>query len=227
MPYNIATFADRNTSRMDAFETRRDRFAHFDAMQNPAINLTFRLEVPDFLPACKAAGRPPFHFFLFALLRAVMQIDHFRYRKFEGQIIKIDRLFPSFAVMDDNNNLNFARFTGTDDLDQFIARSQAAKAEACVPAPLHLPGAVCTPRELKDHVWVTCMPWLELLAIEHPMAQLSEADIPMIAWGKFRQEAGGKLSLPIAVQAHHGFVDGYHIHLLGQEIGKQIGLLMR
>lgn len=212
---------------MDVFETRRDRFAHFDAMQNPAINLGFRLEVPDFLPACKAAGRPPFHFFLFAFLRAVMQVEHFRYRKFEGKVIKIDRLFPSFAVMDDNHNLNFARFEGCDDLDQFIARSVAAKAEACVPAPLHLPGLVCTPRELKDHVWVTCMPWLELLAIEHPMASLSECDIPMVAWGKFRPEPDGRLSLPMSVQAHHGFVDGYHIHLLGQEIGKQIGLLLR
>ncbi len=212
---------------MDVFETRRDRYTHFDAMQNPAINLGFRLEVPDFLPACKAAGRPPFHFFLFALLRAVMQVEHFRYRKFEGGIIKIDRLFPSFAVLDDKQNLNFARFEGCDELDEFIARSVAAKAEACIPGPLRLPGLVCTPRELKDHVWVTCMPWLELLAIEHPMASLGECDIPMVAWGRFRPEPDGRLSLPMSVQAHHGFVDGYHIHLLGQEIGTQIGLLLR
>jgi chloramphenicol O-acetyltransferase type A len=212
---------------MEYFETRRDRFAHFDTMENPAINICFRLEVPNFLPACKAAGRPPFHFFLYALLKAVMQVEPFRYRKFEGQVIKIDRLFPSFAVTDDNNNLNFARFEGCEDLDLFIARSVQAKREACVPAPLHLPSLVCTPREIKDHVWTTCMPWLDLLAIEHPMGQWNDTDIPMIAWGKFRPEPEGKLSLPIAVHAHHGFVDGVHIHLLGQEIGKQIGLLLR
>ena len=212
---------------MQLFETRRDRFAHFDAMENPSINLCFRLDVPNFLPACKAAGRPPFHVFLYALTRAVMQVEHFRYRKFEGKVIKIDRLFPSYAVMDDNNNLNFARFDGCDELDTFIARSKAAKAEACVPGPLRLPGLFCTPREIKDHVWTTCMPWLDLLAIEHPMTRFSDADIPMIAFGKFRPEADGRLSLPIAVHAHHGFVDGYHIHLLGEEIGKQIGLLLR
>lgn len=211
---------------MDTFETRRDRFDHFDAMENPAINLVFRLDLPNFLPHCKANGRPPFHVFLYALTRAVMAIENFRYRKFEGQVIQIERLFPSFAVLDDNNNLNFARFDNSDELDTFIARSVAAKAQACIPGPLHLPGKVCTPRELKDHVWTTCMPWLDLLAIEHPMSSYSEVDIPMIAWGRFRPEPDGRLSLPIAVQAHHGFVDGYHVHLLGQEIGRQLARLI-
>jgi chloramphenicol O-acetyltransferase type A len=32
--------------------------------------------------------------------------------------------------------------------------------------------------------------------------------------------------MPFSVQVHHGFVDGYHIHLLAQEIASEIKSLM-
>ena len=49
------------------------------------------------------------------------------------------------------------------------------------------------------------------------MASLAAPDIPSLAWGRFRAVDGG-LQLPFSVQAHHGFVDGYHIHLLAQQV---------
>ena len=35
-----------------------------------------------------------------------------------------------------------------------------------------------------------------------------------------------RLQLPFSVQAHHGFVDGYHIHRLAQTIGSELTQLM-
>jgi chloramphenicol O-acetyltransferase len=33
---------------------------------------------------------------------------------------------------------------------------------------------------------------------------------------------GDAMTVPFCVQAHHGFVDGYHVHLLLQCLGERI-----
>ena len=80
-------------------------------------------------------------------------------------------------------------------------------------------------REAKDQVFVTCMPWLDFTSIQHPMASLATPDIPSLAWGRFSDGPEG-LQLPFSVQAHHGFVDGYHIHLLAQQIGAELAAII-
>ena len=81
-------------------------------------------------------------------------------------------------------------------------------------------------RDAKDQVFVTCMPWLDFTSIQHPMVSLATPDIPSLAWGKFRDGPEG-LQLPFSVQAHHGFVDGYHIHLLARRIAAELQAIMR
>jgi chloramphenicol O-acetyltransferase len=67
------------------------------------------------------------------------------------------------------------------------------------------------------------MPWLKLSAIEHPIYEHKSYDIPSLAWGRYSApRADGKLSMTMAVQAHHGFIDGYHVHLLAEAIGERI-----
>jgi chloramphenicol O-acetyltransferase len=70
------------------------------------------------------------------------------------------------------------------------------------------------------------MPWLDFTSIQHPMASLATPDIPSLAWGKFRDGPDG-LQLPFSVQAHHGFVDGYHIHQLARQIAVELNDIMR
>jgi chloramphenicol O-acetyltransferase len=55
---------------------------------------------------------------------------------------------------------------------------------------------------------------------------LASNDIPSLAWGRFRDTPNG-LQLPFSVQAHHGFVDGYHIHLLATQIAAELEAIMR
>jgi chloramphenicol O-acetyltransferase type A len=210
---------------MQNFERRRDRFDFFDRMESPAVNLCFRMDLPDFRPWCKAQGLAPFHVLLCAVLRAVLQVENFRYRVLEGEVIAIDRLHPSFTVVNQHFDLNLAQFDWSDDVREFVARSQAAREEASAMLALNLNGGL-SPRAAKERVFVTCMPWLDFTSIQHPMASIATPDIPSLAWGKFRDGPDG-LQLPFSVQAHHGFVDGYHIHQLAQQIGRELEAIMR
>jgi chloramphenicol O-acetyltransferase type A len=211
---------------MDKFEQRRDRFALFDGMDSPSVNLCFPLALPDFRPWCKAQDLAPFHVLLCAVLRAVLKIENFRYRIHDGEVIRIERLIPSFTVKNLNDDLNFATFDWSDDLREFVARGRAAGIEAMGMAGLNQHYAGLSPRDAKDQVFVTCIPWLEFTAIQHPTSRVGRSDIPSLAWGRFKDGPEGKLVLPFSVQAHHGFVDGFHIYTLGQQIGAELAAMM-
>ena len=165
---------------MHNFEKRRDRFDLFDRMESPAVNLCFTLDLPDYRPWCKAQGLPPFHVLLCAVLRAVLKIENFRYRVFEGEVIEIDRLMPSFTVVNHNNDLNFALFDWSDDLREFVARGMAARDQACAMTALNNAYAELSPRAGKDQVFITCIPWLDFTSIQHPIAALASPDIPSL-----------------------------------------------
>lgn len=208
---------------MHNFEKRRDRYNGYTQFANPLINLSFTLTVPDLRPYCKAQQLPPFHVFLYCVLRAVASIDNFMYRELDGEVIRIKDFMASYTVLNSDNNLNFARFDMTDDLALFVERSLAAKKVAEASAELINTSAGLSPLDHKRNVYITCMPWLELTAIEHPIYLHKTADIPALAWGKFGPpQDDGMMRLPLSVQAHHGFADGYHIHLLGEAIKTQL-----
>ena len=211
---------------MQNFERRRDRFDFFDRMESPAVNLCFTLTVPEFRPWCKAQDLAPFHVMLCAVLRAVLKVENFRYRVVDGEVIRIDRLVPSFTVMNQHGDLNFAQFDWTDDVREFVARGQAAREQASSMTELNIKYRTMSPRDAKDQVFVTCMPWLDFTSIQHPMASIAAPDIPSLAWGRFRDGPDG-LQLPFSVQAHHGFVDGWHIHLLGRQIAAELADIIR
>ena len=211
---------------MQTFEQRRDRFALFDRMDSPALNITFTLDLPDLRPWCKEHRLPPFHVMLCAVLRAVLKVEQFRYRVLDGEVIRIDRLIPSFTAVNQNKDLNFALFAWSDDVREFVARSQAAGRAASTMTELNPAYKMMSPREAKDQVFVTCIPWLDFTAIQHPTASLASPDIPSLAWGRFRDAPGGRLQMPFSVQAHHGFVDGYHIHQLSQQVVAELESIM-
>ena len=206
---------------MHDFERRRDRFDLFERMESPAVNLCFTLDVPDFRPWCKAQELAPFHVMLCAVLRAVLKVENFRYRVVDGEVVRIDRLAPSFTVMNQHGDLNFATFDWSDDVREFVARGLAARDTASNMTELNIRYRSLSSREAKEQVFVTCMPWLAFTAIQHPMASLATPDIPSLAWGRFRDGPDG-LQLPFSVQAHHGFVDGWHIHLLGRQVAAEL-----
>lgn len=208
---------------MQNFEKRRDRYNAFASFENPLVNLSFELELPDFRPYCKQHQLPTFHFFLYHVLHAIKGIDNYMYRIYQGEVIKIDDFWASYTVINQDQNLNFARFVMTDDLREFIARSVTSAKEAETTAKLINTAEDLSEYEQRRNIYITCMPWLKLSAIEHPIYEHRSYDIPSLAWGRYSAPRGdGKLSLTMAVQAHHGFIDGYHVHLLAQAIAQRI-----
>lgn len=211
---------------MHNFEHRRDRYDTFRHYANPLINIAMDLELPDFRPWCKARALPPFHVFLHCLLMSLRSIDNFMYRIYRDEVIKIDEFYASYTVVNDDDNLNYARFDMCDELGEFVRRSVAAGAVARASRALINTAADLTEREQRNNFYVTCLPWVRMTAIEHPIYCAATADVPLIAWGQFGPPAGGRFVVPFSVQAHHGFVDGLHIYQLGLALSARIDAMM-
>ena len=207
---------------MQNFEKRRDRYNAFASFENPLVNLSFELTVPEFRPYCKERQLPPFHFFLYHVLHAIKGIDNYMYRIHQGEVIKIDDFRGSYTVINHDNNLNYARFVMSSDIGEFVARSLEAKRIAEASTALINTSEGLSEREQKNNIYITCMPWLKLAAIDHPIYEHKTYDIPSLAWGRFSEPQNGNMTIPFSVQAHHGFVDGYHVHLLAEAIAARI-----
>lgn len=202
---------------MKNFEKRRDRFDFFESFENPLLNLTFKLTTVDFLAYCKKHNHPPFHFFLYHLMKSLHESENFHYRIFQNEVIKIDKIIASYTAMGPENLFNYTRFEYSSEMREFIERSLTAKKEIENSTKLMNTGVELGEREIKNYVFITSIPWLDFTSIQHPVFKFKSADIPSIAWGKFSQ-TNNKVEMPFSVQAHHGFVDAFHIHELSERI---------
>jgi len=207
---------------MKNFELRKDRFDFFDSFEKPQLHMTLKFECPNFLDYCKKKELPPFHFFLFCFCQGIKKIDNFYYRVYENEVIKVDKLTPVYTVLNKNNNVNFAKLEACDDVDSFIEASQKAKNEAMQSEKLINVVSGERAREQKNSLFITSFPWFDYSSIDYPVFQFKSADIPAFAWGKFSKIDENKIEMPFSVQAHHGFVDGFHIHQLLKEICNSI-----
>lgn len=185
---------------------RSRQISLFDRYDQPAVNIAAEAQCADYTVAAKAAGIPPFALMLWAIGRASMEIENFRLRLLDGKVSRVEKLTLSYTILGPDDDLNFSHVTFGEDLARFIADYLHDRTQARMARDLRL-----LPMTGRDFVFATCMPWLRFTSIQHPMARFGDCSIPNIAVGKFTRE-GGEMRFPLAVQAHHGLVDGIHIH---------------
>ncbi len=203
---------------MNNFELRRDRFDFFESFENPLLNLTIQLEVPDFIPFCKQRQLPVFHFFLFCLMKSLNELDHFKYRLVDGKVVKNDVLNGSYTVLIEQNLFNYTCFNYVNNLNSFIGESLKAKSVSSKTHKLLNTSIDTSAKDPKNYVFITSLPWFDFTSIQHPVYKFKSSDVPSIAWGKFTQLENQKMRMPFSIQVHHGFVDGVHIHELAKKI---------
>lgn len=61
-----------------------------------------------------------------------------------------------------------------------------------------------------DTIHYSSVPWYTFTGLTHARHFQFKDSVPKILFGKYSKEKD-KLSLPIAINVHHGLMDGYHI----------------
>lgn len=184
---------------------RRDVFEFFRQFDKPYFNICTQLNVTRLLALLH--DRPEvsvslaYHYFA---LRAANEIEPFRYRLRDGQVIVHDVIHGGTTVLLPNENFTLAYFDYDEDFEKFISAADRAVREV-----LSGDGAF-RPDRSDDRIHFTALPWVSFTSFSHARNWRSEDSIPKIAFGKFTK-SDDRTWLPFSVEVHHALMDGLHV----------------
>lgn len=184
---------------------RRDVFEFFRGFDKPYFNICTNLDITRLLGSLRdrpnASLSMAYHYFA---LRAANEIESFRYRLKDGQVIVYEVIHGGTTVLLPNENFTLAYFEYDSDFAKFMAGAKAAVAEALAGDGAFRPN----PRD--DMIHFTTLPWVSFTSFSHARNWGREDSVPKIAFGKFIKENGRTL-LPFSVEVHHALLDGLHV----------------
>lgn len=194
------------------------RTAHCAVFRNcvePSICVTFDLDITAFYRKIKQKNLPFTFAMIYAVAKCANQIEKFRYRFLNGQVVLFDKIDTAFTYLDKQTELfkvvnvpfigNIAEYCKT-------AKQAAEEQKEYFTGPLG-----------NDVFQFSPMPWVTYTHISHTNSGKKDNATPLFDWGKF-YERDGKLWLPFSVQAHHSFVDGLHIGKLVDKLQLELNL---
>ncbi|HRH16751.1 MAG TPA: CatA-like O-acetyltransferase [Aquabacterium sp.] len=181
---------------------RADILRAFMHRQMPQISVTCEVDVTAIRRGCDAAGVSFFLGMSHAVSRAIHAVPQFRHRVIDGTLCEYERTDPGYTVAREGDLFSFCDGLYLEDFRAYC-REARARMEAVKVAPDLSVGP-------KHHLFfISSVPWLNFTAFTHPYDPVY-AYIPVITLGQFVTR-GDAVVMPVAVQVHHGVVDGIHL----------------
>lgn len=78
--------------------------------------------------------------------------------------------------------------------------------------------------EHNNLIYITCLPWMRITSMMHPVDEKNKDSIPRICWGKYFETIDG-YNIDMSIQVNHGFQDGYHLGLFYEGLKRNISNL--
>ena len=183
--------------------------AAFKDRQMPCFSTTVNVDVTRLKQYIDLHGHGFFMAMSYAISRAVNNVREFRHRLIDGELYEFERIDPGFTILLEDNTFSFCDseyFATFDEYDAFSSR-QIEQVKTC---PDHA--------TLEKHhmFFISNIPWFSFTAFTHPF-DVGYASIPIITTGKYFSQ-GDSLVMPMAVQVHHGLVDGIHVGMFFEQI---------
>lgn len=181
---------------------RADILRAFVDRQLPQFSLCCEVDVTGVHRACEAAGISFFLGMSHAVSCAVNAVPQFRHRVIDGVLHEYERTDPGFTVAREGDLFSFCDGVHDEDFARYCAEASARMAAVKAQPDLSV-------HEKHHMFFISCLPWLFFTGFTHPFDPIY-AYIPIITLGKFVQR-GDAVVMPVAVQVHHGVVDGVHV----------------
>jgi chloramphenicol O-acetyltransferase type A len=138
-------------------------------------------------------------------MKAANEVEPFRYRLRGDQVLVHDQIHAGTTLLLADESFTFVYFDYTNDFAAFHARAKESIAIA------RDGKSRLDEREDKDDlIHHSVVPWVAFTSISHARNWGRPDSIPKIAFGKYRED-GGRLVMPVSVEAHHALVDGLHV----------------
>src|SRR5437588_4222391 len=183
---------------------RRDLFEFFRGYEKPHFNICTQVDVTSLLGLLR--DRPGISVslaYLYFALRAANEIEPFRYRLKDGQVMVYDVINGGTTVLLPNESFSYAYFDYVEDFEKFLlgGAQSIKKVQA---------EGLLKPTMRDDLIYFTVLPWVSFSSFAHARTPGRGESVPRIAFGKFTSE-NKRTRLPISVEVHHALMDGLHV----------------
>ncbi|MFQ8705072.1 MAG: CatA-like O-acetyltransferase [Thomasclavelia sp.] len=169
----------------------------------PAFCVTFEADITNFKRMVKEQEGLSFTLaMVYAVCKCANEIEAFRYRFLDGQVILFEKIDTAFTYLDKDTKLfKVVNVPMIDDLKEYceLAMKTVNEQKEYFTGPLG-----------NDVFQCSSMPWVTFTHISHTNSGKKDNATPLFDWGKY-YEKDKRIIIPISVQVHHSFVDGIHI----------------
>ena len=183
---------------------RREAYELFRGLGFPYFNLTADVDVASLRDATRARGASFTVSLVYMLSRAANDVPEFRQRIRGRDVVEHRVVHPSITVLAEDGAIRFVNLPYTEEFARF-ARDAAERIDRGRRAE-----SLWSEPDRDDFLFMTAIPWVSFTGLVHPVPLDPPNSVPRIAWGKYR-DVGGRLAMPLNVQAHHALMDGVHI----------------
>lgn len=184
---------------------RKEHFEWFKNFDEPFWGIVSEVDCTIAYSKCKKEGIPFHYYYLYKSLMAVNLIDDIKLRIDEDKIICYDKIHAATTMINKDGiyAMSFVEFS--DNLDVFL--TAAKKEEARVK---EIQGLGVSPDTMrKDVIHYSTVPWFKFTGLTHARNYKFTDSVPKITFGKY-EEINNKKIMNLALNGHHGLVDGFH-----------------
>lgn len=183
---------------------RKNHYNFFKKVDNPQFNICANVDVTNFIKFVKNNEISFYYSMIYASTYVMNEIEDFRYKIRDGEIILHDKLHPSFTDMSPGEDLFKIVTLGLG--DSIIEFSNNAK-EKSTNQKNYFPDVDVNQDEL---IYFSCIPWISFTSISNEIVMNKEDSIPRISFGKYFYQ-DNKILLPYSIQVNHMLLDGVHV----------------
>lgn len=194
---------------------RKEHFEFFFTFEEPFFGITTPIDMTIAYEKAKAMQIPFFVYYLHKTIAAVNQVENFRYRIEGNEVVLYDEIDASSTIMREDKTFGFSFMKFHSDIHEFakIVQTEIERIQIT-------PGLFT--REFPENIiHFSAIPWVNFTGLTHSRSYTLPDSCPKVSFGKLITE-NGKKSMSLAVMAHHGLVDGYHMGLFVEALQTEL-----
>jgi chloramphenicol O-acetyltransferase type A len=185
---------------------RKDHFHFFQQFEEPFFGVTVNVDVTNAYVAAKEKNVSFFLFYLHRSLMAANEIENFRYRIEDNDVIIYDKVNASPTINRPDGTFGFS-YMDYDPSFEIFAPAAQKEIEKVQQAKGLIPALTS-----ENVIHYSTLPWINFTSLSHARAFAYKNSIPKISFGKMHEENGRQM-MSMSVHANHALMDGYHVGL--------------
>lgn len=185
---------------------RKEHYSFFKDFQEPFFGVTANVDCTKAYSYAKENNLSFFLYYMYKSLQVVNAIEEFGYRIEDDDIVCYDQIHGSTTAPDADDLFAFAFLHYTSNFEEYYVKAQQEIARIKTISGINIDENSGRP----DVIHYTTLPWISFTSLTHERNFAYADSIPKLAFGKYFKE-GNRLLLPLAINVHHGLMDGMHV----------------